>query len=232
MIPLTVTATMATGIAHSLPWGIALDGILAAALWQDLKPARTTPALDVDNPPDLDLPLARCTPAEGPWHWAATCSWPDPLPGHSDVHHWTSRVDHRHLEHLTPSLPKVISDRQGRWKAYRMPLITYPCRTLTWTAVGDLEAITALLSQIPAIGKKRSQGEGQVLAWNVTPALHLDEFSAGHLTPTGELGRPTPARCLDGRRVPFSGQGLAAIRPPAMHPSRICELYLPAPVMR
>lgn len=231
MIPLRVTATMATGIAHSLPWGIALDGILAAAIWQDLKPENNcTPALDVDDPPDLDLPLARCTPATGPWHWAATCSWPDPAPTHPDVHYWTSRVDHRHLEHLTPALPKVISDRQGRWKAHRMPLITYPCRSLTWTAVGDPDAVRTLLNHIPAIGKKRSQGEGQVLAWDVAPA-DLDEFTAGHLTPAGQLGRPTPSACLTGRHIPTGGLGLAAIRPPSMHPSRMCELQLPAPVM-
>jgi hypothetical protein len=232
MIPLTVTATMTTGIAHSLPWGIALDGILASALWYASKPAAThIPALDADNPPDLDLPLARCLPPAGPWHWAATCSWPDPAPIQPDVHYWTSRVDHRSLEHLTAALPKVISDRQGRWKAHRMPLITYPCRTLTWSAVGDPDQIRALLATIPAIGKKRSQGEGQVLAWDVSPAPHLDAFTAAHLTPTGELGRPVPPACLIDRHIATSGLGLAAIRPPSMHPSRLHELHLPAPVM-
>lgn len=232
MLPLIVTARMAGGIAHSLPWGISLDGILASQLWAQLKPSSglTEPALDADNPPDLDLPLARCHPDQGPWHWAATCSYPDPAPTNPDVHYWTGRVDHRHLEHLTSSLPKVISDRQGRYRARRMPLVVIPCLTLTWHAIGDPPSIQQLLNQVRSLGKKRSQGEGRVLTWTVEPAPHLDPFTASHLSPSGHLGRPTPAGCLVGRDVVDGGIGLAAIRPPSMHHSRMVDLHLPAPL--
>lgn len=232
MEPLVIIARMAGGVAHSLPWGIALDGILASELWHQTKPSLDldTPALDVDNPPDLDLPLARCAPTGDLWHWAATCAHPDPIPDHPDVHRWTGRVDHRHLEHLTTSLPKIVSDRQGRYRARRMPLLTTPCLTLTWYAVGDPDPIEDLLAGVHSIGKKRSQGEGRVLSWTVTPAPHLDEFTAGHLSPTGALGRPCPPACLTGREIATGGVGLAALRPPSMHPSRMHDLQLPAPL--
>ena len=233
MIPLVVTARMATGIAHASPWTPALDGILAAELWHETKrhnpPA--TPALDADDPPDLDLPLARCTPTHGPWHWAATCAWPDPVPATPEIHTWTGRVDHRALEHLATTLPKIISDRQGRYRARCMPLMVTTCRTLTWHAIGDPEAVSEILSGVRAIGKKRSQGEGVVLEWNVAPS-DLDAFTAAHLYPTGRLGRPTPPGCLTTRPdlKEASALGYAGVRPPHMHPSRFHDLHLPAPI--
>lgn len=84
--PLTVTAHLQAGIAHSHAFGIALDGLLAsqihaeakAALWDaGGAPARV---VDLDDVEDLDLPLARCTAGGGQdWHWAATFAWPHPI---------------------------------------------------------------------------------------------------------------------------------------------------------
>ncbi len=82
--PFLVRAHLSTGLAHaSPPWGIALDGILAAELWADHKAGALdrgeyVPALSPEKtpPPDLELPLARCTLAGADWHWCATCSFP------------------------------------------------------------------------------------------------------------------------------------------------------------
>lgn len=232
-VPLQVRAILAAGIAHTAPWGIALDGLLAAELWHQLKTHRTdpTPALDQDNPPDLDLPLARCTPGHGPWHWAATTAYPESMPDRTDIHTWTGRADHRALEHLAPTLPKVVSDRQGRYRARCMPLPVTPCRHLLWHAIGDPAAIQTLLSPIRAIGKKRAHGEGHVLHWDVTPRPDLDPFTAAHLHPNGHLARPTPSSCLSDRTVIDGGTGRAGIRPPYIHHSRQHTLHLPSPVI-
>lgn len=229
--PLRVTAHMASGFASANPWGIALDGLLASELRGIQKALLTglgqevVGAMDSDDPPDLRLPLARCT-LSPTWHWAATCS----LPSHPDlrpeVRMWTARVDARHLEQTTSYLPKVVSDRQGRYKAHRMPLLVTPATTLTWQAVGDIDAITDLLNGISAIGKKRSQGEGHVLAWEVT-ALDVDDFTAAHCHPDGTLGRPTPTECLATRPELRTHLGMAGLRPPYMHPSRRAQAYLP-----
>ena len=233
---LQVRAHLASGIAHAAPWGIALDGLLAAELWAEQKAAARrggrdhVRALDRPNPPDLDLPLARC--GNDPlWHWAATCAFPLERAARTDVRTWTGRVDRRALEQLATSLPKVVSERQGRYRARRMPLLVTPCSAVMWHAVGDVEAVGALVSQIASIGKKRSSGEGHVLRWEVEPAPDLDSFTAAHLHPDGTLGRPTPGSCLaNAGTVTDGGVGRAGLRPPYMHPSRQLQLHLPAEI--
>ena len=236
-VPLRVTAHLAAGLTTASPWGVALDGLLAAQLWADHKTAehtagRPTPALlDVDQPPDLPLPLARCTLDPTTWHWTATCAHPTGGPAGlpPDVHWWSGRTDHRTLEHLTPDLPAALPDRRGRWRARRMPLLVTPCTAVVWHAVGDPTAVRALLTDIAAIGKKRATGEGHVTAWTVTPAPDLDLWTAAHLHPDGTLGRPTPPACLTGHPpVLDGGLGTAALRPPHMHPARQQLLHLPA----
>lgn len=231
-IPVRVVARLAAGVGQAAPWGIALDGLLAAELWADRKAWHREqgldyqPALDVDVPPDLELPLARCT--AGPsWHWAATCAY-TATAGAPSVHYWTGRIDHRSLEQVAAAMPATLSERQGRYRARRMPLLVTDAAALTWHAVGDPERIEQLVAGITAVGKKRSQGEGHVLNWTVTPAPDLDEFTAAHLYPDGRLGRPTPAACLAGHDVDDGGVGTAGLRAPYMHPARQETLHLPA----
>jgi hypothetical protein len=237
MTPLHVRARLAAGIAQAAPWGIALDGLLAAELWAQTKATRRDAGhpppglLDTEDPEDLHLPLARCTTGDGLWHWAATCAYPENRPPGlpPEVRHWTGRLDHRTAEQLTPRLPATVSDRQGRYRARRMPLLVTTCTAVTWTAVGDRDRVADLLAGITAIGKKRSHGEGHVLAWEVTEATDLDPWTAGHLHPDGTLGRPTPTSCLGGRTgVVDGGRGTAGLRPPYMHPARQHTLRLPA----
>lgn len=231
MEPLRITAHLATGYACAAPWGIALDGLLASELRAEQKNqlhADGKPiigAMESDNPPDLPLPLARCT-LDTTWHWAATCGAPTDPDVRPDIHTWTSRVDHRHLEHTTTSLPRTIPERQGRYKATRMPLLVTPARSITWHAVGEPDRIADILDGITAIGKKRSQGEGHVLRWEVL-VVDVDPFMAGHCWPDGTLGRPTPPGCLRGHPELATRQGRAGIRPPYMHPSRRGDAFLP-----
>lgn len=234
-VPLLVRAHLASGIAHAGPWGIALDGLLAAELWADRKAAvrdagELAPALhDVDEPEDLPLPLERCITSTGLWHWAATCAYPEHRASDApEVRYWTGRADHTALEALADGFPASLSDRQGRYRARYMPLLVTVCRSVVWRCVGDPERITELLKPVAAIGKKRSAGEGQVLAWEITPTPD-EPWSAAHLHPHGALGRPVPEECLRGRSVvDDGGVGTAGIRPPYMHQARQHQLRLPA----
>ena len=237
MVALQVRAHLAAGIAHAAPGGISLDGLLAAELWAEHKAAareagRPAPGLqDTADPEELELPLARCTSGgDGLWHWAATSAYPhEHTTEVPDIHYWTGRTDARTLEHLTPALPATQSDRQGRYRARYMPLLVTPCTSVSWSAVGDPATITALLSTVSAIGKKRSHGEGHVLCWTVTPTPAVDPWAAAHLHPDGTLGRPTPEACLHHHPAPLTGgYGTAGLRPPYMHPPRQHHLHLPA----
>jgi CRISPR type IV-associated protein Csf3 len=235
MVPVRVRAELASGVAWAAPWGIALDGLLAAELWAQHKAilraqGDLAPRLgDTAEPGDLDLPLARCELAgPGLWHWAATCAYPDGLAAElPDVRYWTGRPDARACELAAAALPAVISTRQGRYRARRLPLLVTVCQAVIWHGVGDPERIRGLVTGVRAIGKKRSCGEGHVLSWDVTPAP-ADLWEAGHLHPDGALGRPVPAACLAGRDMPTGGPGTAGLRPPYMHPARQHELLLPA----
>lgn len=233
-VPLQVRAHLVAGIAHAAPWGIALDGLLAAELWDQHKAATRAAgdehvrAFELDDPPDLNLPLARCQPSDGsPWHWAATCAHPD-QPARVQVHTWTGRLDARAHEQVATDLPKTVSARQGRYRTRRMPLLVTACANVTWHAVGDVDAIRDLLAEVPSIGKKRTSGEGHVLRWEVR-AVDVDERTAAHLHPDGTLGRTTPLACAE--QLPGAGnggRGRAGLRPPYMHPARQHELVLPA----
>lgn len=230
MVPLQVRAHLAGGVAQAAPWGIALDGLLASELWADQKARMRAAgrdyarAMEIASPPDLDLPLARCVPDNGPWHWAATCARPDQNPDRIDVHTWTGRVDHRSLEQTADRLPKIISARQGRYRSRRMPLLVTPCASVTWYAIGYVAKIEDLLAQVLSIGKKRATGEGHVLRWEITARPDLDPIAAAHLHDDGTLGRTMPDSCRSTvariTRRPAEGGGRAGIRPPYMHPSR------------
>lgn len=236
MQPFQATARLAGGIAHTGPWGIALDGLLAAEMWARQKASwrgqgrSWDRARDTDVPPDLDLPLARCHLDPDPelWHWAATCGWPgrDSL---VEVRTWTGGVDHRDLEQTSSHLPRVISARQGRYRRRRMPLLVTLTDQVIWQGVGEIDQIAELLEPIRVIGKKRTHGEGEVLAWQIRP-VDVDDYRAGHLHPDGSLGRTCTDRCLRPAAEPVvtGGRGMAGIRPPYMHPARQHDLVLPA----
>lgn len=241
MEPLQITAHLQAGVVFSAPWGIALDGLLAAQVHAKAKAELEeaggihTPVLELEDVADLALPLARC--GQGPdWHWAATCAWPGALEEGAEegrdleVRSWFSFPDHDMIERLVAELPRHVDDDRGRWRRYAMPQLVTTTPSLTWRAVGEAQAISDLLGQIHAIGKSRARGEGTVTCWQVEPAPDLDEWSAAHLHPDGTLGRPCPASCLAGHRpVPDSGPGWTGIRPPYLHPSRRRLLHRPLP---
>ena len=233
--PFTVTAQLAAGIALGGGWGLALDGLLAAELWAEHK-ARlhaagqvTTRLVDTAVVADLDLPLSTCRAPDGRWHWAATCAEPcGVIDGHQrDIRYWTGRMDDRTYRQTTTAMPGTVSTHQGRWRNRIMPLIVTMCRQVTWRGVGDVEKVWQILLPVAAIGKKRSQGEGRVLAWHVEPT-DGDPWEFGHLHVDGSLGRPALPDCLANRQVSHGGSGVTGLRPPYLHPSRQHRLLLPA----
>lgn len=227
MVPMRVTAELEAGIAHAHPWGIALDGLLASLIHAAAGDDNATGVLDLDEPPLIELPLARCGSVRS-WHWAATCSYP--LDGHDQrpaLQHWMTRTDHAALEALSATLPKTLSDARGPYRVHRVPVLVTTCTAVSWHAIGDPAQVTRLLEPVAAIGKKRAHGHGRVLSWTIEPASDLEAFDAAHLHPDGSLGRPAPTSCLTGRDVADAGIGLAGIRPPYIHPATQARLRLP-----
>lgn len=226
-VPVTVRARLAAGVAHSTPWGISLDGLLASRLRDQVKAAARDAGVDYPPydpavvPEDLELPLARCALGDpDDWHWAATFAYPDgEIPG-PHVATWAARPDQYPLDTMAAALPAHVSERQGRYRARVMPLPLTMAEELVWRAVGDPDRIRALLADVVVIGRKRSAGHGEVLGWTVTGEPGAEEWGFGHLHPDGTLGRSVPSVCLHGRgAVVTGGVGRMGLRPPYMHPA-------------
>lgn len=81
--------------------------------------------------------------------------------------YWNRRADDRMLEKRLDSNKKIRTG-SGSMKNYRIPMNTNLVKTFTWYCVGDKKQIKDLLSNIKYLGKKRSQGKGQIKNWLVS----------------------------------------------------------------
>lgn len=173
-----VSAELATPVAFD--GVLLLDGILAAAAmrrelgddeyaaWQGLGSGKIEGR--------ARLPLGRLGhKANGltggrrtdRWVWLASIA----LGVESDAAHvarWRKQWDDEHDDLLDfgGKVPKVEL-RHGRMRAWDMPLVVCALPRLSWIAWGDSNAVRELLEEITAIGKKPSQGYGEVASWAV-----------------------------------------------------------------
>lgn len=241
-VPFTVLAHLQQGAALDARFGVALDGLLASQarlnLNRWLAPAEPLPGSLLDgglrnpDPVDLALPLATCRHSTT-WHWMATTAQPidhhgEPVEADTDVHHVNSKLDHRLAEAIALALPATLSSSSGRYRSKRLPVVTFPCAALRWRAVGDPNAVAALLQALNTVGAHRGSGEGAVLRWEITRDDTGSRDAYGHLHANGTLGRPAPTACTNLLNVTGVGQGVAGLRPPYWHTARQHLLELPS----
>jgi len=123
------------------------------------------------SPLKVSMPLKLINP--GPkWYYAASfAQWSEPVAEMTD--YWNKRFDQQYSDIVDfgGRRGKVLVE-QGKYRAYHMPMFTRHALTVTWYAVGNIEAITKLLRFMPYIGKKTAQGEGEVLRWTVEKWPH------------------------------------------------------------
>lgn len=147
-----------------------LDGIL---LYQATRRAlgpqdRTLPGM-TDRPVDeakVRVPLA-CENT-GTDKWFYKCSFAQ-WPGHARFGKafWEKRVATDHIDIVDMGRSKNITIGSGRYRLYHMPVFYIAALYVDWYAVGELDAVDGLLSDVWAIGKKTSQGWGRVWRWQV-----------------------------------------------------------------
>lgn len=193
MIPMQITAYVAGSIALARPEDLALDGLLSYQLLRrhfgeefyflpDPKETllfakiplgmRGRPSLPVQllNTGDKWIAAKEGLKDESLWYWACSSAQID-VKGR-DTQYWNKRFDTQaelsdHID-FGGKVEKILIE-QGRYKAYHMPLPTLVCDKVTWYAYGDMEKVAELLSPIAAMGKKKCQGNGSVLRWEITP---------------------------------------------------------------
>jgi len=209
-----VTADLAHGAVLDPRWPLPLDGILASAVRRELHGDLYGGVRDLHVHP---LPLAAWTRGAGArWWWLASCAaWPE---AGEELRYWHRRVPHAQAERVTGDLlPPQIYEGHGRYRAYRMPLVVTLAARLEWMACGDPAAIRALLETVWCVGKKRSQGEGEVLRWTVDDLGAADPLAVmWHAD--GRISRPVPARAAAALGLDDPDTTAGAYRPPYWRP--------------
>ena len=200
-VPLTVRATLRSGIGMDLPYGLDLAGILATRVRafdrkeradRDILLTAPLPDTTEEEPEDLALPLARCLGDGSNWHWAASCAIPlnpDPDPEPRTFYRtldagWMHRAANRPLSYHHPS--------KGPYRDMMMPAPVVQCREVEWRAVGNPEIVERLLRPLAYLGRRRSVGEGKVLSWTVSEVVDVDPAIWAHKSDDGGLIRPVP----------------------------------------
>jgi CRISPR type IV-associated protein Csf3 len=136
------------------------------------------------NRPDPDVPLRAIYPDTDNWYYA--CSWAQPQPWWTQEgqDYWNKRFDSSFADLVNFNKRRgKVAIAQGPYKAYHMPIFYRVAEKIIWYCIGDRERITELLLTVTHIGKKRSQGWGRVMQWDIIEIT--DNWSThkdGHLT--------------------------------------------------
>lgn len=208
--------------------GIALDSLVASSIRRSQKIADNLSgkeldggALHVNEVAHVPLPLEKCKLGE--WHWVASTgqlfSKQDELislKSIPELHPLLRSSETHRFEKEVQGLPRVLSPKSGRWRAWKIPVPVVPASYVQWTAIGEKEQLRRILTQHESLGHRRQTGEGRVIRWEIEST---SQESAGHLHLDGSLGRPLLEECLTvyNQDPKTHTQGLIGIRPPYWH---------------
>lgn len=233
--PFIIRAHLEQGVSMDTRIGIGLDSLLASTIRTRQKQALSISgkeldggALHTNHIARTELPLALCQiSGDDNWHWNTTTARlfdatgnHIPLTATPEIHEMKRSPEQHRFEHRTrPPLPRVISTKSGRWKAWKIPTPIIPAAYVEWAAIGSLSSVASILEAIPSIGHRRRAGEGRVLYWETIPIDQGSGTSIGHTHPDGSLGRPLLQPCLSHYGIDNSEAhfGLIGMRPPYWH---------------
>ncbi|MFH1432380.1 MAG: hypothetical protein ABIG84_04135, partial [archaeon] len=140
---------------------IFLDALISSAVWQDVMGEQ---AFNIpENKSDvfyIPLPIKQIGTKE-PFYAASICFPKQAVEGTA---RWRKQTD---IESK-----KKIRIGSGEYKRYDMPMPYTSAEEIIFYANGNKEEIERLLQYIPGIGKKRTQGYGNVRKWQVESSEH------------------------------------------------------------
>lgn len=218
MIPLQIVAHMVSPLAGDA--SVPIDGILLSVVcgikYGPIPASRPNQSYAYDP---ADCPLQVITPPDGAWFYASSfAQYPDGSV--ESTAYWNKRFDYEHA--LSHTVAKNVEISKGTYKAYHTPMTITTTTRIVWYVVGDQARIEVLLGYVHFIGKKRAQGWGEVLRWEVSPT----ERDYSLITPSGTLARPIPMSLRDYQDV-ASGVGVIGIRPSYWDKSNQVGAWLP-----
>lgn len=188
MEPLTVHIHLQPGSRIAGYDPVNLDNLLARAVVDD-----ATGGWGLPNEPGaylLPVPLL-CVWRSDNGHplWAATQFVPDGLSAR-DVAYWHKRAQSGNWTG-TKSGKFSIRSTSGRYMERRVPLPTVVAFEWVASCVGNATEIGRLLARITHVGKRRSNGFGEVRRWEIRQAETFRLIADGALT------RPLPAAAIE-----------------------------------
>lgn len=227
--------------------GVALDSLLASQIRQRAKIEQGLSGQELDGGLSrldntvkvVELPLQRCEDPTNPqrWHWMATTAVPVDHDGNIvvvDTPHVNTIIQSAHVSEMEESVSKlqgVVSNKSGRWKGNRIPVITTPAAALVWKGVGDVDEVADLLYDLDSVGHRRNAGEGAIRSWEIK-SCDTDPLAAGHLNPVQpeQIGRPCFEHCLAALHIAPQSvyQSRVGVRPPYWHPGTQEAAFLPS----
>lgn len=198
MKPLKITAKLFDGRIATTDGYLPFDSILAAAWMKRYHPEKyfnSDPSIEEVITPEL--PLAKLA---GNIYAASFAQFNK---AGEETAYWHKRFDSQLAEDYADFGGRrgKVDIKSSTYKAYRMPLNIMLAPVVIWYVVGSKREIESLLEEIPALGKKTSQGFGQVMEWTVEKIE--DDWSVWK---EGELMRSLPDPAGDsewGVRPPY-----------------------------
>lgn len=186
-LPLRVVLTLCDGARVAGYDPLNLDNLLARAVVDEATQGQGLPS--EPGAYRLSVPL-RCLwrSEDGLPLWAATAFQPTGQAVRDEAY-WHKRVQPGRMTG-TRTGNFSIRSTQGRYMERRVPLPNVVCRTWEATAIGDPDEIARLLCPFVFVGKRRTNGFGEVESWLIKP-VDAFELVRGDL-----LTRSLPAEAV------------------------------------
>jgi len=167
MQPLKITAVMASGQVAAIDDVINFDSLIGYVWMEENYPEHLhNDGLKTGKVIIPELPLEK-RGSGNDWYYAASIAEYEVLK--ETLVYWHKRLDVPLSEQYVDFRGKSekIKVNAGRYKNYRIPLVIKLIPELTWYVVGDKTEIERMVQKIYRIGKKRSQGFGEIKEWIV-----------------------------------------------------------------
>jgi hypothetical protein len=207
--PLKITATLTS--PYVTTDYIFFDSLISSAVWQECmqEKAYTIP----ENKSEvfyIPLPL-KLVGIKEPFY-AASIGFPkDAVDG---IAYWRKHTD---IESK-----KKINIGSGEFKRYNMPMPYTSTDEIVFYANGSIAEIKRLLTWIPSIGKKRTQGYGNIKSWTVESSEH--DWS---IVCDGVPMRPIPISEATQLHLNCKVEMFFAYKPPYWHRANMTPCYMP-----
>jgi hypothetical protein len=238
--PFILKAHLLHSVAFDTRFGVGLDSLLASSIRKKEKAYRNLSGRELDGGLSkreveiIELPLAKCIFNTELWHWDATMGVVSNDEYMEEVGFIIQHTDIHALEQtsLLQAYPTSLSEKKGRYRARKTPIVKTLGQSVIWHGIGSPEAVYELVKGIPSIGQRRTSGEGTIQKWTIETVSPENLKLFSHSIDSETLARPCADECLETIEQESeifleSSQQRVGYRPPYWHFGNIENLNAP-----